>query len=191
MEFEETTKWTSGSVSVVVLGAGFSAAATDGKMPLMNNFFDCLDHDREPHLFECVSCVANNYKTANIERVLIALEQICTSPDDMLKGWGDIIKANLPLLRRELSLYMLRRLKQGLDIPHNNWAATWLANFGPKTTVISMNYDNIAERILSSVAHNAAHWPCPHCKMRALSLKKRVAATVAIKSLKSVIGAGP
>jgi hypothetical protein len=115
--------------------------------------------------------VANDYKTANIERVLVALEQIRTSPDDMLKGWGDELKAKFPLLRRELSLYMLRRLKQGLDIPDNNWAADWLANIGPTTTVISMNYDNIAERILSWVAHDAAHWQCPHCRMRALLRK--------------------
>lgn len=131
----------------------------------MNNFFDCLDSKQEPHLLECVSCVANNYRTANIEQVLVTLEQIRTSPDDMLKEWGGRLEVNSPLFRRELSLYMLRRLKQGSDIPSNNWAANWLANFGPTTTVISMNYDNIAERILSSVAHEAAHWPCPHCMM--------------------------
>jgi hypothetical protein len=110
--------------------------------------------------------LASDYRTANIEKVLVALEQICTSPDELLKGWGDKWKAKLPILRRELSLYMLRRLKQGLDVPDDNWAANVLAGVGPATTVISMNYDNIAERILSAVAHSPGSGrECPHCKM--------------------------
>lgn len=37
------TEWKLADVSIVIVGAGFSAAATDGRVPLMGNLFDRLD----------------------------------------------------------------------------------------------------------------------------------------------------
>ncbi len=47
--------WDMQKTSVVIVGAGFSAAASDGKMPLMTGFFDQLKKDHFPQLFEFVS----------------------------------------------------------------------------------------------------------------------------------------
>ncbi|MGA2797027.1 MAG: hypothetical protein ABSE63_05590 [Thermoguttaceae bacterium] len=163
--------WDHNSISVILLGAGFSAAATDGKLPLMCSFFDFLDQKYEPALFEFISCVAKDFRKANVEKVLILLEQINTSPDALLEGWGEKWKKDAPLLRRELLFYILRRLKQAVGIHRDNWAAKFLAGTGPATTIISMNYDNIAERILSYIAHSVMNRACPHCKMSQLLQK--------------------
>jgi len=162
------------SVSVVLLGAGFSAAATDGKMPLMSSFFDGLNPEEAASLHSFVRFVAGDVSTANVESVLLALDQIRTSPDAVLAGWADRWKAELPLLQRQLSRYTLNRLKDSLEIAQDNWAANLVAGCGARTTVISMNYDNIAERILSNregIRHWSSNATCPHCKMRLLLQK--------------------
>jgi hypothetical protein len=158
--------WNLPDTSAVILGAGFSAAATDGQMPLMGNFFDRLDKAQSPLLYEYVCSVDCDVKKANVESVLLNLDQIRTSPDSVLKGWGEKWKANLATLQRELEQYVLNRIKFGLPAQLDNWATSVLAGCGVNTTVISMNYDNIAERVLSCKAHQSTPpLPCPHCKM--------------------------
>lgn len=162
-------EWDLSTTSVVILGAGFSAAATDGRMPLMGTFFDRLDKADSPLLYEYVSTVDCDVKKANVETVLLNLDQIRTSPDSVLKGWGEKWKANLPQLQAELEQYVLGRIKAGLAVEPDNWATGVLAQCGVNTSVISMNYDNIAERVLSCKAHRSKpRLPCPHCKMVAL-----------------------
>jgi hypothetical protein len=168
--------WNIGTTSVVILGAGFSAAATDGKLPLMTGYFDRLRKDTFPVLFEFVNEVGCNrvcqrIEEANVERVLIALDQIRTSPPTLLEGWLDRWKDKLQRIREELSYYTLFRLRDSLEVQHDNWAVELLAGCGLRTTVVSMNYDNIAERVLSNrkgVRHGDRQPTCPHCKMRLL-----------------------
>lgn len=55
--------WDMETTSVVIVGAGFSAAATDGKMPLMTGFFDRLTKEDFPDLFEFVTEAAKGVRT--------------------------------------------------------------------------------------------------------------------------------
>ena len=66
--------------SVAILGAGFSVAATDCQLPLMQTFFDRLRNDAFPELYSFVQSVAGSVESANVEEVLLALDQIQTSP---------------------------------------------------------------------------------------------------------------
>jgi len=160
--------------SVVILGAGFSVAATKGKLPLMRTFFDQLKADEFPLLHDFVKWKAGHPNKANVEAVLLALDQIRTSPMGVLAGWADRWKDNALDVNRQLALYTLNRLKPCLRIPDDNWAADLLAESGPETTVISMNYDNIGEQILSNrggMIHGDLNPTCPHCKMRRLLAK--------------------
>lgn len=168
---DRITEWQLHTTSVVILGAGFSVAATDGKLPSMSSFFDTLEQARYPKLHDFVVGVASSPDMANVESVLVTLDQIRTSPDAVLDGWASKWKQDYDAIQRELVSYTLARLKGSLDIPQENWAANLLATCGPATTVISMNYDNIAERILSNrdaLTHRTRHSSCPHCKMRTL-----------------------
>jgi hypothetical protein len=163
--------WQFKETSVVILGAGFSVAATGGKLPLMRTFFDQLQAEEFPLLHDFVKWKAGNPKKANVEAVLLALDQIRTSPKGVLAGWADHWKDNALEVNRQLALYTLGRLKPCLEIPDDNWAADLLAESGPETTVISMNYDNIGEQILSNrdgMLHGDFNPTCPHCKMRRL-----------------------
>jgi NAD-dependent SIR2 family protein deacetylase len=164
------------STSVVVVGAGFSAAATNGKLPLMTGFFDRLKKEGFPELYDFVTEVGchqlcKRIQDANVERVLIALDQIRTSPAAALRGWLDRWKEKFRTIQEQLSYYTLHRLRDSLQIEENNWAVRLLAGCGLETTVISMNYDNIAEQILSNrpgMRHGEFAPTCPHCKMRLL-----------------------
>jgi hypothetical protein len=161
--------WTLADTSTVILGAGFSAAATRGRMPLMGSFFDRLERAMSPRLYEYVSSLDCEASNANIESVLLNLDQIRNSPDSVLKGWGENWKANLAQIQRELEDYVLYRIKSGLAVEPDSWAVSVLAGCGVDTTVISMNYDNIAERVLSCKAHQSTPpLPCSHCKMVSL-----------------------
>lgn len=158
--------WDLANTSAVILGAGFSAAATEDRMPLMGRFFDQLDKARSSLLYEYVCAVDCDVTRANVEAVLLNLDQIRTSPDSVLKGWGEKWKTNLPRLQRELEQYVLDRIAAGLEVEPDNWATSLLAGCGMNTTFISMNYDNIAERVLLCKAHQSTPpLPCPHCKM--------------------------
>jgi hypothetical protein len=166
--------WQIQTTSVVILGAGFSVAATDGRLPLMRTFFDQLDAGEFSLLHDFVAAVVGNPKEANVESVLLTLDQIRTSPRGVLEGWADHWKDNSAGINRQLAAYTLSRLKPCLDIEEDNWAANLLADCGTDTTVISMNYDNIAERIAScrvGLTHGDINPTCPHCKMRRLLSK--------------------
>lgn len=167
--------WPIVSTSVVILGAGFSAAATDGKLPLMTGYFDRLRREEFSELHDFVKEVGCNKRcerieSADVERVLLALDQIRTSPEALLKDWLGRWKPNVPLIQRQMSYYTLARLRDGSTVAPDNWAAKLLAACGPGTTVISMNYDVIAEQILSNrpgMTHRrfTRSPTCPHCKM--------------------------
>ena len=168
--------WNIDRTSVVIVGAGFSAAATDGKMPLMKGFFDQLKKEEFPELFEFVTEVGCNHKCktireANVETVLLALEQARLAPARVIAGWMDRYTTCQATIRDQLAYYTLKRLKRGAKIESDNWAAGVLAGCGPNTTVVSMNYDNLAESILSNrkgLRHGLQRPTCPHCKMRLL-----------------------
>jgi hypothetical protein len=168
--------WQIKSTSVVIVGAGFSAAATDGKLPLMTGYFDRLRREEFLDLFDFVTEVGCNrtcerIELANVERVLLALDQIRTSPQALLTDWLGGWKPKLASIQSQMSLYTLARLRDSLEVAPENWAAHLLAGCGPRTTVVSMNYDNIAERVLSNrpgMRHNGLSPNCPHCKMRLL-----------------------
>lgn len=167
--------WDFENTSLVILGAGFSRAATNNGTPLMRGYFDRLDKNKHPELFEFVlengcdqSC--RRIEDANVEEVLLTLDQIRTSEPRVLAGWFDEWKDKVPLLRRQICDYTLFRLVDCVDIDGENWAANLLASTGFQTTYVSMNYDNIAESILSHRV-GTKHFSggnCPHCKMRQL-----------------------
>jgi len=168
--------WDMQNTSVMLLGAGFSAAATDGKMPLMKGYFDRLSQIQHPALFDFVSEVGCNQKCAliqdaNVENVLLTLEQMKTAPEAMFSGSMKRHFTNSGVIEQELIDYSLERLKGSLEVDDSNWAAQLLAECGADTTVVSMNYDNIAERVLSSrkgLSHFGQKPSCPHCRMRRL-----------------------
>ena len=160
--------------SVVILGAGFSVAATDGKLPLMRTFFDQLQSQDFPLLHEFVSEVIGDPADANVESVLLTLDQIRTSPMEVLEGWADRWKTNATEINYQLATYTLNRLKPCLSIAEDNWAANLLYDYNPNSVVVSMNYDNIAEKILScreGLVHGDVDPTCHHCKMRRLTFK--------------------
>lgn len=163
--------WDLSSTSVVILGAGFSVAATEGRAPLMRTFFDSLDPKQFPLLHEFVDFVAGgtgDVRDANVESVLLSLEQIRRSPLSVVKGWAEQWKENATTVTRQLSAYTINRLRTCQAVP-GNWAVRLLEQCGPRTTVISMNYDNLAESILSGrpgTVHFGPGLTCPHCKMR-------------------------
>jgi NAD-dependent SIR2 family protein deacetylase len=168
--------WEMQTTSVVIVGAGFSAAASDGKMPLMTGFFDQLTKDHFPELFEFVSevgcsCRCPTIAQANVESVLTSLDQMRTAPVRALRGTLAKFRGSFPSIQAQLTSYTLNRLKQGACVEATNWAAQLLACCGFATTVISMNYDNLAESILSNrdgVHHGNRNPNCPHCRMRLL-----------------------
>ena len=139
----------------------------------MTGFFDRLHETTFPELFGFVKGVGCNnvckcVEEANVERVLIALDQIRSSPESLLPGWFDSWKTNVAAIDDQFCRYTLSRLRES-GISQGNWAADLLARCGPETTIISMNYDNIAERVLSGRAamiHGSDRPTCPHCKMR-------------------------
>jgi NAD-dependent SIR2 family protein deacetylase len=165
--------WCIESTSIVLVGAGFSAAATGGDLPLMKGFFDRLEWKTFPELFDFVNAVGCDnvckcVQEANVERVLLVLDQIRNSPDSLLPGWFDSWKPNVTKMEDQFYDYTLSRLRKSV-IPNGNWAADALSRCGPDTTIISMNYDNIAERVLSGrseMIHGGDRPTCPHCKMR-------------------------
>ena len=167
--------WDFENTSLVILGAGFSFAATNGGAPLMKGYFDKLDRVSYPDLYEFVIQVGCDRSCpsildANVERVLLTLEQAKTASSLVLDGWFDQWLPRIESLRTQLGDYTLYRLSNGLEMNDENWAVNVLASTGFETTYISLNYDNIAESVLSSRTgtvhcYNAN---CPHCKMRSL-----------------------
>lgn len=175
MDLDATYPWDFENTSVVVLGAGFSCAATDGGTPLMKGYFDRLEAETYPELYEFVTQVGCDRRCpaiseANVERVLLTLEQARTANSLVLDGWFEQWMPKLEILRNQLGDYTLRRLSNGFGMSVENWAVNLLAMTGFDTSYISLNYDNIAETILSNrvgtIHCRGAN--CPHCKMRSL-----------------------
>ena len=161
--------WATGDVSVIILGAGFSAAVTNGKMPLMGNFFEGINRSKYQSLIEFIESIEGDINKANVENILLTLEQIRTSPDSLANKLGLKSKQQYSEINQQLTHYILERLQTGCHVTPDNWAVQILAGASEKTTVISMNYDNIAERILSKrrgLTHHGDESNCPHCKMR-------------------------
>lgn len=156
----------------MLLGAGFSRAVSDGEMPLMAGFFDRLDRRRDKKLHSFLSDVFGAPDQANVEEALVYLDQLSDSPlhgkSTMCRRWSK----HGPAVRAELGSYALERLAFA-DIREDNWAANVLAQASDKTTVITTNYDNLAERILScrpGMTHHHEDTNCPHCRMCRLLL---------------------
>lgn len=74
------------------------------------------------------------------------------------------------MIRQELERYCIQRLDfRCFDV--NNWAVQFLAHANHRTTVITTNYDVLAERILQSrvhAVHGRANSTCHHCNMMAI-----------------------
>jgi len=168
--------WDMQTTSVVIVGAGFSAAASDGKMPLMTGFFDQLSKEHFSELFDFVtevgcSCRCPTIAQANVESVLTSLDQMRTAPARALCGTLAKFRGAFAAIQAQLTSYTLNRLKLGSCVEADNWAAQLLASCGFATTVVSMNYDNLAETILSNrdgIHHGNRNPNCPHCRMRLL-----------------------
>lgn len=159
--------WDVGTTSVVLLGAGFSRAVSDGQMPLMAGFFDRLDRRKHKRLHSFLHDVFGAPDQANVEDALVNLDQLSDSPlqgrSTMCRRWSK----HGPAVRAELGAYALERLAFA-DIHDDNWAANVLAQAGDETTVLTTNYDNLAERILSNrtgITHGHGGTNCPHCRM--------------------------
>jgi hypothetical protein len=167
--------WDFKNTSLVLLGAGFSYAATKGNTPLMRGFFDQLSPSEHRELCDFIMEVGcgqrcPTIRDANIERVLLSLEQARSADDYVLEGWFDRWRDKLDLLRRQVGEYTLERLAVDLEAEKESWVENTLGSTGFSTTFVSMNYDCVAESILvdrvgTKHCHNAT---CPHCKMRQL-----------------------
>jgi hypothetical protein len=164
--------WDFRNTSLVILGAGFSFAATDAGTPLMHGYFDKLTKSEFPDLYDFVLEVGCSQtcplvSDANVERVLLALEQAKNSNELVLNGWFEQWIPRIQSIRDQLGMYTLSRLGDGITIDDENWAANILASTGFETSYISLNYDNVAEKILSARlgTKHLRNPNCPHCKM--------------------------
>lgn len=155
---------------VVFLGAGFSKAATDGNAPVMADFFEELDRRKYWELWSFLDQLTANPRHANVEHTLLTLDQLAISPLEGVEPFFDEVRARHQRVRRELDSYILERLGK-LKIPEDNWAAQVLHRASATTTVITTNYDNLAERILScqkGLHHRTRNTNCHHCKLCAI-----------------------
>lgn len=154
---------------VIFLGAGFSHAATQGAAPLMRNFFEKLEPRKYWTLTSFLRESYNDPKAANVEEALLKLDQLSAAPLDGVDPFFDECRQRHGEVRRELDRYILELLN---DPPiYENWATHLLDGTGPTTTVITTNYDNVAEIILSkqeNLRHRCQDTNCHHCKMCSL-----------------------
>jgi len=158
--------WTVGDTDILFLGAGFSRAATDGAAPLMSDFFHALDSRKHWTLSKFLDESFGTFRQANVEEALLKLDQLCASPLVGVDSFFDQCRKRHAEVRKELDLYILERLNN-LKIHDGNWAASLLFGASDRTTVITTNYDNLAEAILSHQErrHRTADTNCHHCKM--------------------------
>jgi len=164
---------TSPSNSVLWLGAGFSTCVTSGALPLMGNFFDRLEEVACPNLHCFMSEWFGNPRNANVEEVLLAIDQLQTAPVSHKRCKAAFGPNFADDARLELSQYILHRLQhESIDCRH--WSAQFVAHADSNTTVVTTNYDRVAELLLSNRdgqlhLRDATNNPtCPHCKLRAL-----------------------
>lgn len=158
--------------TVFLLGAGFSRCVSDGQTPLMAGFFDRLEPARFANLHAFVTDMAGDRTRANVEEVIGTLDQLEDVP---LTDLGSMARwaRSAEQVRRELGDYCIQRLccaRWRAD----HWATCVLASADSNTTVITTNYDNIAESILSAkidATHHHAFANCHHCRMRRILLE--------------------
>lgn len=155
------------STDVLFLGAGFSRAVTNHASPLMGDFFATLD-GREYWLLskfleECFGSIAG----ANVEDAMLKLDQLAAAPfrADVDAFIGQCKRRHADL-KKELYQYVVSRLC-GLK-PTVSWAANVLFWCSDSSTVITSNYDTVAEQILSrrpGLRHSGPDINCHHCRM--------------------------
>jgi len=158
--------------SVFLLGAGFSACVTNGALPVMTGFLDRLDAERQRSLIDFVADVVGDPQKANVEEVIGLLDQLEDSPLSDLDGKIGKWQPQVHPLRRQLGEYCLQRLC-GVGWSAEHWATCVLASADSNTTIITTNYDNLAESILSAkvgATHFGETATCHHCRMRRILL---------------------
>lgn len=153
---------------VVMLGAGFSYCTTRGELPLTANLLDRLTESHYPALWRFVQSLGDGH-TVDLERTIRELDTLYEIP---VKRYRTAIlePAQDPAaISRELGAYCIQRLccdnRSGWS-----WAADFLACAGWDATIITTNYDSLAERILSNMTmrSHGSSGNCPHCKMKEL-----------------------
>ncbi len=152
---------------VLWLGAGSSYAVTRGQLPLTCKLLDQVTEFGFPNLHRFMKSLGADGE--NAEALLMELDALTDVPVRNARRAVRGAHFDPEMVKRELHRYFIRRLCGGVwDSP--NWAADLILNVGIHATIITTNYDNIAERILSNYdAHSHSgltHAPsCPHCKM--------------------------
>jgi hypothetical protein len=151
------------------LGAGFSRCLNPNA-PLMADFFAGFDGAKYPHLAKYLLGRHGKFDGANVEDVLFAIDQIETCPlpsrarAEMM--WGQ----DPQKIKAELERFCLQRLSY--DVPdYDHWAVHVLAIANELTTVVTTNYDSLAEQILRrrlAATHCGPNATCHHCNMRAI-----------------------
>ncbi len=155
-------------IDVLILGAGFSHALTQGATPLMKGFFREFDPTKYPALQKALKCFGGGSDT-NVEELLQILETLESSPNTIREDCG--LELTLECIKKakcELERYCIDLLGNQKGY-YQNWAYALLVSLDESTTVITMNYDNFAERILSNregIVCGGRNSNCPHCKMR-------------------------
>lgn len=155
------------ATDVMLLGAGFSRAATCGEAPLMHDFFHQLDEDKYWSLTRFLHRCFENPCDANAETVLVTLDQLAHSPLGRIDTFMDECGSRNAEVRREFNRYCIDRLKK-LGPDYSAFMPYVLAASGEHTTVITTNYDNVAEQVLSNregMKHGVWDTNCPHCRM--------------------------
>jgi NAD-dependent SIR2 family protein deacetylase len=136
----------------------------------MKGFFSKLKPGQFRHLENYLSNRCDSPDDANVEAVLLAVEQMedCPLPPRLrhsILGGQDPKK-----IREELEKYCIQRLDFA-ELEADHWPVDLLAHADHRTTVITTNYDTVAEQILSARIH-ATHCgsaaTCHHCNMRAI-----------------------
>lgn len=157
---------------VVLVGAGLSYAATRGGSPLMGTYFDQLSSAKYPLLAEFLAEHFGSFEAANVEEALLAIEQMRHSPLGMSEGFPDPRLWSCCVFEHELGAYTIDRFRSCR--PWDDSLPYLALNLIRRnSTVVTTNYDTMAESILSKrpgTTHGVSG-NCPHCKMRALLAK--------------------
>lgn len=153
--------------SVVLLGAGFSFAATKGACPLTSHFLRGVDRERFPSLHRVMSSLPKDcqYDLARVVEDVDTCEQLSGVMRTGILPAGVSPEA----VRRDLQWYSISILSGLRASICESWPLSWLV---PKVvidgaTLITTNYDSIAEGAMYSfpVKHRR-DGNCPQCKMK-------------------------
>ena len=151
---------------VVLLGAGFSHCVTKGDSPLTCRLLDKLPASPFSSLRRCVERLGTG---ANIEHFLSRFDAICETPLPALRHRVFDSDDQPRVITSELLSYCVSRLSR-VNVHFDHWSAQLLANNSKHATVITTNYDNIAERVLSNLSGlvHSDFGDCHHCRMKRL-----------------------